>query len=154
MIEIKRNRQAAETPAARAQMPAERLDGKKAEELAHKSGQALNREFKPFTGIDSARDYRAMYRAVFEYHEDHNPPLVECEYWKTHKPGLDDTPETELEYWKQAAQDVSSVCSAFHDDPFFIGLMVDVYDELGREYEARRQAAARDPGKKAGDGND
>lgn len=85
MIEIKRKGQAAaEMPAERAQMPAEGLDAQARGIHAPSAEPALKREIRPFTGIDEKRDYRAMYRAAFEYHDRHNPPRIDREYWQTH----------------------------------------------------------------------
>lgn len=86
MIEIKRKGQAAaEMPAERAQMPAEGLDAQARGIHALSAEPALKREIRPFTGIDEKRDYRAMYRAAFEYHDRHNPPRIDREYWQDRK---------------------------------------------------------------------
>ena len=93
-------------------------------------------------GIDEKRDYRAMYRAAFEYHDRHNPPRIDREYWQTHEPGVDDVPQAELDYWDKAAQDICEVSNRFGNDKFIVDLLAAIYDELGREYaDARRQAA-------------
>ena len=49
--------------------------------------KARKGQLRPFTGIDKSRNYRAMYRAACDFHERHNPPTVDGEYWRTHKPG-------------------------------------------------------------------
>ncbi len=38
---------------------------------------------EPFTGGNAGggRDYRAIYRAIYAYHEQHNPPQLTGEYW-------------------------------------------------------------------------
>lgn len=143
MIEIKRKGQAAaEMPAERAQMPAEGLDAQARGIHAPSAEPALKREIRPFTGIDEKRDYRAMYRAAFEYHDRHNPPRIDREYWQTHTPGIDDTPQAELDYWDKAAQDICEVSNRFGNDKFIVDLLAAIYNELGREYaDARRQAA-------------
>lgn len=69
------------------------------------------------------RDYRAIYRAVHEYHERHNPPRLAGEYWQS------------------ATEDVSRVASALDNDPFAIALLQAVYGELEREYIKAQQAA-------------
>lgn len=142
MIEIKRKGQAAtEMPAERAQMPAEGLDAQARGIHAPSAEPALKREIRPFTGIDEKRDYRAMYRAAFEYHDRHNPPRIDREYWQTHEPGVDDVPQAELDYWDKAAQDICEVSNRFGNDKFIVDLLAAIYDELGREYaDARRQA--------------
>ena len=145
MIEIKRKGQtAAEMPADRAQMPAAGLDAQERGITAPGTEPALKRKIRPFTGIDERRDYRAMYRAAFEYHDRHNRPRIDREYWQAHTPGIDDTPQAELDYWDEAAQDICEVSNRFDNDKFIIDLLAAIYDELGREYaEARRQAAAQ-----------
>ena len=92
----------------------------------------LNRKF---TGIDEGRDYRAMYRAACNYHEQHNPPVVDREYWRTHQVGKDEVPQAELEYWEKAAIDIAAVAHSFGNDPFITGLLTAIYNELGREYK-------------------
>ena len=143
MIEIKRKGQAAaEMPAERAQMPAEGFDAQAKGIHALSAEPALKREIRPFTGIDEKRDYRAMYRAAFEYHDRHNPPRIDREYWQTHEPGVDDVPQAELDYWDKAAQDICEVSNRFSNDKFMMDLLAAIYDELGREYEAARRQAA------------
>lgn len=74
MIEIKRKGQtAAQMPAERAQMLAEGLDAQARGIHAPSEETALKREIRPLTGIDEKRDYRAMYRAAFEYHDRAQP---------------------------------------------------------------------------------
>lgn len=143
MIEIKRKGQAAtEMPAERAQMPAEGLDAQARGIHAPSAEPALKREIRPFTGIDEKRDYRAMYRAAFEYHDRHNPPRIDREYWQTHTPGEADPPQVDLDYWDKAAQDICEVSNRFSNDKFMMDLLAAIYDELGREYEAARRQAA------------
>lgn len=137
-------------PAERHQMPADGLDVKQAKEGNHSDGNALEREIKPFTGIDAARDYRAMYKAAFAYHERHSPPEVDLLYWQTHTPGTDETPQRELAYWEKAALDISETSSSFGNDRFMIDLLCAIYDELGREYAGARQRAAN-AGQQSGD---
>lgn len=142
MIEIKRKGQAAaEMPAERAQMPAEGLDTQARGIHAHSAEPALKREIRPFTGIDEKRDYRAMYRAAFEYHDRHNPPRIDREYWQTHEPGVDDVPQAELDYWDKAAQDICEVSNRFGNDKFIVDLLAAIYDELGREYAGAQRRA-------------
>lgn len=146
MIEIKRKqKQPAQMPAERAQKPADGLEGQVMGEYTPSTEPALKLEIRPFTGIDEKRDYRAMYRAAFEYHDRHNPPRIDREYWQTHTPGIDDTPQLEIDYWEQAAQDIGEVSNRFGNDKFIIGLLCAIYDELGAEYNAARQRAAEQP---------
>lgn len=78
--------------------------------------EAGGRTLPPFMGTDSGRDYRAIYRAIFECHERNNPPRLT------------------REYWEKAADDINATASRFHNDPFVFALLVAVYDELEREY--------------------
>ena len=67
--------------------------------------------------VPQGREYRAIYRAVHDYHERHNPPQLT------------------LEYWQAAVEDVGRVAVAFNNDPFVIALLLAVFDELEREYK-------------------
>lgn len=98
-------------------------------------------QLRPFTGTDQRRNYRAMYRAACDFHERHNPPRVEAAYWESHIPGTDDPPPSEVEYWQQTAQDASDTARTQGNDPFLIGLLMTVYEELEREYEQMRENA-------------
>lgn len=122
--------------------PFESTKGQEANTSATPPIRPSKRKLEPLTGMDASRDYRAMYRAACNYHERHNPPKVDSEYWKSHTPGEDETPQAELDYWEEAAYSVSEAASAFQRDPFIIGLLAVVYDELEREYIAKREAVA------------
>lgn len=98
-------------------------------------------QLRPFTGTDQRRNYRAMYRAACDFHERHNPPRVEAAYWASHTPGTDAPPPSEVEYWQQTAQDASDTATAQGNDPFLIGVLAAVYEELEREYEQMRENA-------------
>lgn len=135
MIEIRRTKNATECP----QKPAN--EGRTSEN-APSTQPGLKREIKPFTGIDAARDYRAIYRAAFAFHEAHNPPTVDREYWRTHTPGEDMPPQAELDYWENAARDMGAAALTFAGDAFFNGLLIAIYEELEREYKAAQQQAA------------
>ena len=144
MIEIKRPRQPAEEiHAGRAQKPADGAEVQGQGEHIPGAEPALKREKKPFTGMDSARDYSAMYRAAFQFHRDHNPPRIDREYWQTHTPGADDIPQAEVDYWEGFGRDVMAACNRFAGDPFFISLLVAIGDELQREYKAVRAFKAQ-----------
>lgn len=144
MIEIKRRQQqAAQMPAERAQKPAGGLEGQAVGEYAHSTAPALKRETRPFSGVvDEKRDYRAMCRAAFEYHDRHNPPRIDRKYWQTHTPGVDETPQSELDYWEQTAHDIQAEAERHGRDPFFVSLLEAVHAELAREYERERNNAA------------
>jgi hypothetical protein len=78
---------------------------------------AARRTLPPFTSADGRKNYRAIYRAVCEYHERNNPPRLT------------------LEYWERAANDISATANSFSNDPFVFALLSAVYDELEREYK-------------------
>lgn len=103
----------------------------------------LKRQLKPFTGMDKNRNYRAMYRAACDFHEAHNPPTVDREYWRTHTPGEDETPQAELDYWEKAVNDIAATANSFSNDPFLTGLLVAIFEELEREYKALREGASQ-----------
>ena len=98
------------------------------------------RQLEPFTGMDKSRNYRAMYRAACNFHERHNPPTVDSEYWKNHIPGKDEAPEAELQYWEKAVEDIGVTAGGFNNDPFITGLLVAIFEELEREYKALKDA--------------
>ena len=88
-----------------------------------------------FMSASGTRNYKALYRAAHDYHIQHAPPVVDRAYWETHTAGKDEPPQAELDYWAEAAADVSATARAFGNDPFLIGLLVAVYEELEREYQ-------------------
>lgn len=101
--------------------------------------QALKRKTEAFMNASGTRNYKALYRAALDYHKRHSPPTVDSAYWQTHIAGENDPPEAELQYWEKAANDASATASAHDNDPFLIGLLLAVYDELEREYNALRR---------------
>ena len=104
-------------------------------------GKARKGQLKPFTGIEKSRNYRAMYRAACDFHERHNPPTVDGEYWRTHKPGEDEAPQAELDYWEAVCDDMTATANSLQQDPFLIGLLIAIFEELEREYKALRGGA-------------
>ena len=104
---------------------------------------APERKKEAFTDHSGDRDYNKLYRVAHEYHRRHYPPVVDREYWRTHTPGLDTTPETELSYWTGIATDASATSAAGGNDPLLIALLSAVGDELEREYKALREEASR-----------
>lgn len=60
-------------------------------------------------------NYKAIYRAVYEYHEKHNPPYLTLEYWRS-------------------ATEINELAARFNNDPFAMALLSAVYSELEREY--------------------
>ncbi len=122
MIKIKRK---AQKPVERTGTPVGAIDGTGLVNSTQDAQSALKRKLEPFTGIDSSRNYRAMYRAACEYHERHNPPRLD-----------DDNGET---YWAEAVEDIGVVSSTFDNDPFLMGLLTAIYDELEREYKRLKE---------------
>ena len=125
-----------------AQMPFEGPPALEADTSPATDKSPSERKLKPFTGMDTSRNYRALYRAACDYHEAHNPPTVNREYWKTHIPGEDETPQEEIDYWVEAAKGLRELDQRYNNDPFLTGLLVAIYDELSKEYRARREAAS------------
>lgn len=99
------------------------------------------RQLRPFTGMDKSRNYRAMYRAACDFHEAHNPPTVDREYWRTHTPGEDETPQAELDYWEAVCDDMTATANSLQQDPFLTGLLIAIFEELEREYKALKEGA-------------
>lgn len=95
-------------------------------------------KLEAFTNASGTRNYKTLYRAAHDYHKRHNPPTVDREYWRTHIAGEDMPPQVELDYWEEAATDISATANAYNNDPFLTGLLVAIYEELGREYDALR----------------
>lgn len=89
---------------------------------------ATERVRRSFTApTDPVRDYRAMYAALFRFHERHNPPTL----------GDDDG----ALYWAATTDDMQATAKQFNDDPFMLNLLCTVFEELEREYKAMRNAA-------------
>lgn len=86
------------------------------------NASASSRPLKPFTGTDSTRNYRAMYRAACNFHEKHNPP-----------PGMDSDA-----YWDEVGADMLNIAKQFDCDKFMIALLWAVADELAREAKVRQ----------------
>ena len=77
---------------------------------------------------DPARGYRAMYAALFRFHERHNPPAL----------GDDDG----ALYCAATTDDMQATAQQFNNDPFMVDLLCIVFEELEREYNALRKQAA------------
>jgi len=95
---------------------------------------------KPFTDHTGDRDYNRLYRIAHDFHQRHNPPTVDREYWRIRIPEVDDAPEVELRYWNEAAKDMAETISAEKGDPFLQALLSSVWDELERDYKALRNS--------------
>lgn len=98
------------------------------------------RKKEAFTDHTGGRDYKKLYRIAHDFHQRHNPPTVVRDYWKDHRPGEDDIPEAEAQYWIEAAEDLGRT-SAANSDPFLMALLTGIYEELEREYKAIRAEA-------------
>ena len=78
---------------------------------------------------------------AFDFHKRHSPPVVNREYWKGKTPGLDDTPEEELRYWTETAEDAGKTSAAGNNDPFLMDLIIAIMNDLEREYKRLRETA-------------
>lgn len=85
-------------------------------------------QLKPFGAVSPDRNYRAMYRAACNFHERNNPP------------------ENTDAYWAKAAADMAAVSSEFQGDAFLRGLLLAIWDELGREAGQRADVATNGQG--------
>ena len=95
-----------------------------------------------FADHTGSRDYKRMYRVAFDFHDQHNPPTVNREYWRNHEPGIDDPPAEELASWERLAPDMGEAAAkAGGSDQLLIDLLLAVTDELEREYKAIRDEA-------------
>lgn len=102
---------------------------------------ATERKGEPFIS-SSGQDYKALYKAAYDYHQRYTPPVVDRKYWGRHTAGIDDIPEAELDYWRRAAEDVTATAQAWNDS-FLTGLLGAVYDELSKEYNRLRENAQK-----------
>lgn len=91
--------------------------------------------------IPAARDHKGLYRMAFDFHKRHSPPVVNREYWKGKTPGIDDTPEEELRYWTETAEDAGKTSAAGGNDPFLMDLIIAIVNDLEREYKRLRETA-------------
>lgn len=99
----------------------------------------------PFTDHTGSRSYKRMYRQAIDFHQRHAPPIIEREYWRNHTPGEDDIPAAESKYWDEATKDMIRTAAACNNDPFLMGFLMAITDELEREYMACREEAAGMP---------
>lgn len=132
MIEIKRKAQQAHTaptaPPQAAQTDAGKTGSPSAGTAQTAPQGATERVRRSFTApTDPARDYRAMYAALFRFHERHNPPTI----------GEDNGDG----YWIATTDDMQATAKQFNDDPFMLNLLCTVFEELEREYKAMRNTA-------------
>ena len=97
-------------------------DAESADKYKPEAEKPAKRQFSPLQSIDGSRNYRAMYREACNFHERHNPPR------------LDD--DGGAAYWMETAEDMGLTASSFGSDPFIVGLLSVIYEELEREYKA------------------
>ena len=107
------------------------------------STKASGRKIEALARASDGSDYKRLYRIAHDFHQRHNPPTIDRDYWRTHKVGIDDTPELEAEYWRRAYEDVLDTAKAHSNDPFLTGLLIAVYEELEREAKALRIIAQK-----------
>lgn len=74
----------------------------------------------------SGRSYNAMYRAAHDFHERHNPPRCDAEYWT------------------ETAADMMETAAKAGNPPFLQALLDAVYSELARESERLRDQPEAD----------
>lgn len=106
------------------------------------STRSAGSKLEPIAGAGKSFRYREMYLAACAFHECHSPPIVACEYWRTHTPGADETPQAELDYWEQTAHDMQAEAERHGRDPFFVSLLEAIHAKLAMEYERERNKAA------------
>jgi hypothetical protein len=78
---------------------------------------------------------------AFDFQQRHSPPFVDREYWRGKTPGLHDTPEAELRYWTETAEDAGRTSAAAGNDPFLMDLIIAIMNDLEREYKRLRETA-------------
>lgn len=98
------------------------------------------RKIEASTAPYKTRNHNPLYRAAHDFHERHNPPVVDWEYWRMHKEG-GVPPQAELDYWEETAKDMGLTAKAGDNDPFLTGLLKEIYLELDREYTRIRSEA-------------
>lgn len=81
---------------------------------------------KGFCDGSGTRNYSKLYRIAFEFHERHNPP------------GLN------AEYWTETAADMMETAAKAGNDPFLEALLAAVYSELARESDRLRDQPGTD----------
>jgi hypothetical protein len=101
-----------------------RQRAKQAQGMQPSSTAPEAQQAEPFTGGNAGggRDYRAIYRAIYAYHEQYNPPRLTDEYWQS------------------AVEGVKTVAVTFDNDPFITALLMAVYGEMEREYNRLKAA--------------
>ena len=129
MLKIKSNSgEPTQNPVRRTESPQGDAQGVMRVNCTHESKNGSQRQLKPFHAVSPERNYRAMYRAACNFHERNNPP------------------ENTDAYWAKAAADMAAVSSEFQGDAFLRGLLLAIWDELGREAGQRADVATSGEG--------
>lgn len=129
MLKIKSNSgDPAQNPARRTESPQGDAQGAVMVNCTHENKNGSQGRLKPFGAVSPERNYRAMYRAACNFHERNNPP------------------ENTDAYWAKAAADMAAVSSEFQGDAFLRGLLLAIWDELGREAGQRADVATSGQG--------
>ena len=129
MLKIKSNSgEPTQNPARRTETPLGDAQGARRVNCAPESKNGSQGQLKPFHAVSPERNYRAMYRAACNFHERNNPP------------------ENTDAYWANAAADMAAVSSEFQGDAFLRGLLLAIWDELGREAGRRADVATSGDG--------
>ena len=87
------------------------------------TGRPAQRRQQPFTApTDSSRDYRAMYAALYRFHERHSQPPTQA---------------ADLErYWNDVTDDLTETANQFGNDEYMQGLLSEAFEELERQQKA------------------
>lgn len=129
MLKIKSNPgEPTQNPARRTKTPQGDAQGARRVNCTHENKNGSQGQIKPFSAVSPERNYRAMYRAACNFHERNNPP------------------ENTDAYWAKAAADMAAVSSEFQGDAFLRGLLLAIWDELGREAGQRADVATSGEG--------
>lgn len=91
-------------------------------EIRRKAQEAQGQADPQTDTQDSTRDYRAIFRAAYTFHEQHNPPRLEAGYWA------------------EAIKDLTGIMIDFNQDPLLSGLLHAIYTDLEREYKHMLEA--------------
>lgn len=94
---------------------------------------AQDRKIEPFMSMDGRRNLTAVYRAIFDFHKRHSPPVL-------------DDPTEDFDYWVDVGKDVIKTSQEFDSDPFITDLLVAVTRDLEREYKAEKAKQTHEKG--------
>lgn len=91
-------------------------------EIRRKAQEAQGQVTAEPQPADSSRDYRAIFRAAYTFHEQHNPPSLAAGYWA------------------ETAKDLTGIMIDFNQDPLLSGLLHAIYADLERDYKHMLEA--------------